>query len=93
MDWIDIDQWRALVNTAMNLPVLENTGKFLSICATGGFLLGSTGCAVVTTVGIEGLSDVNMLRPTTVEVFHVEVNELIRIGYAYFTWLRYRVLL
>jgi hypothetical protein len=26
----DSDQWRALVNTVMNLRVLENVGKFLS---------------------------------------------------------------
>jgi hypothetical protein len=34
MDWIDLaqnrDQWRALVNTVMNLRVLQNAGKFLS---------------------------------------------------------------
>jgi hypothetical protein len=41
MDWIDLaeerDQWRALVNTAMNLRVPQNAGKFLSSCTTGGF--------------------------------------------------------
>jgi hypothetical protein len=39
MDWIDLaedrDQWRALVNTVMNLLVPQNFGKFLSTCATG----------------------------------------------------------
>jgi hypothetical protein len=41
MDWIDLgqnrDQWRALVNTVMNLRVAENAGKFLSSCTIGGF--------------------------------------------------------
>jgi hypothetical protein len=41
MDWIDMaqdrDQWRALVNTAMNLRVSSNAGKFLSSCTIGGF--------------------------------------------------------
>jgi hypothetical protein len=40
-DWIylaqDRDQWKGLVNTVMNLLVLQNFGKFLSSCATGGF--------------------------------------------------------
>jgi hypothetical protein len=31
------DQWRALVNTVMNLRVPQNVGKFLSSCTTGGF--------------------------------------------------------
>jgi hypothetical protein len=41
MEWIDLaenrDQWRALVNTQMNLRVPYNFGKFLSSCTTGGF--------------------------------------------------------
>jgi hypothetical protein len=41
MDWTDLvhgrDQWRALVNTIMNLRVPQNVGKFLSSCTTGGF--------------------------------------------------------
>jgi hypothetical protein len=32
----DRDQWRALVNTEMNLPVPLNAGKFLSSCTAGG---------------------------------------------------------
>jgi hypothetical protein len=40
MDWIDMaedkDQWRALMNTLMNLWVPLNVGKFLSSCTTGG---------------------------------------------------------
>jgi hypothetical protein len=41
MDLIDLaqnrDQWRALVNTVMNLRVLYKAGKFLSSFTTGGF--------------------------------------------------------
>jgi hypothetical protein len=41
MGWIDLaqvrDQWRALVNTVMNLRVLYNVGKFMSNCKIGGF--------------------------------------------------------
>jgi hypothetical protein len=41
MDCIDLDQhrnqWRALVNTVMNLRVQQNIGKFLSSCSTVGF--------------------------------------------------------
>jgi hypothetical protein len=41
MDLIDMaqnrDQWRALVNTIMNLRVSQNAGNFLSGCTTGGF--------------------------------------------------------
>jgi hypothetical protein len=41
VDWIDVapdrDQWRALVNTVMNLRVPWNAGKFLSDCTIGGF--------------------------------------------------------
>jgi hypothetical protein len=41
MDWIDLaqdkDQWRALVNTVMNLFFPSIAGKFLSGCTVGSF--------------------------------------------------------
>jgi hypothetical protein len=41
MDWIDLAQdrvqWRALVNTVMNLCFSKNAGKFLSGCTIGSF--------------------------------------------------------
>jgi hypothetical protein len=41
MDWIDVtqgtDEWRALVNTAMNHWVPQIAGQFLSSCTTGDF--------------------------------------------------------
>jgi hypothetical protein len=41
VDWIylaqDRDQWKAPVDTVMNLRVPYNAGKFLSSCTTGGF--------------------------------------------------------
>jgi hypothetical protein len=41
MDWIDLaddrDQWRAHMNTVMNLQVPQNGGSFLSSCMTGSF--------------------------------------------------------
>jgi hypothetical protein len=41
LDWIDLaenrDQWRTLVNTVMNIQVIQNVGRFLSSCANVGF--------------------------------------------------------
>jgi hypothetical protein len=37
MEWIDLAQWRPLVNMVINLWVQENVWKFLSSCTTGGF--------------------------------------------------------
>jgi hypothetical protein len=41
INWIDLaqdrGQWRALVNTVMNLRVLYNVRNLLGGCATGGF--------------------------------------------------------
>jgi hypothetical protein len=41
LDLIDLakdrDQWRALMNTIMNLRVPQNPGKFLSSSTSGGF--------------------------------------------------------
>jgi hypothetical protein len=42
MDWIDLvqdmNQRRALVNMAVNLRVLQNSGNFLSSCTTDGLI-------------------------------------------------------
>jgi hypothetical protein len=42
MVWIDLaqerDQWRALMNTVMNIRVPENAWNFLSNCTIGSFL-------------------------------------------------------
>jgi hypothetical protein len=37
MDWIDVAQWRALVNVVMNHRFPWNVGKFLNSCIAGGF--------------------------------------------------------
>jgi hypothetical protein len=40
MDWIDLaqdgDQWRVIVNTAMNFRVPKISGNFMSSCTLGG---------------------------------------------------------
>jgi hypothetical protein len=40
-DWIDVihdkDQWKALVNTVMKLPMKQSARKLLSSCTIGGF--------------------------------------------------------
>jgi hypothetical protein len=42
VDWIDMaqyrDQWRAVVNTVLNLRAPLNAGKFLRGCTIGGSL-------------------------------------------------------
>jgi hypothetical protein len=51
VDWIDLaqdrDQWRALVNTLMNLHVPERVGKFVSSCTTGGLSKGLSSLELV----------------------------------------------
>jgi hypothetical protein len=37
LDWINKDQWRAVVNMVMNLWVPSNAGKFLNSCTIGSF--------------------------------------------------------
>jgi hypothetical protein len=45
MDWTDLsqdrDQWKANVNTVVNLSVLKIIAKFLSSCTTRGFSRGA----------------------------------------------------
>jgi hypothetical protein len=45
MHWTDLaqdrDQWRALVDTAMNLWTPQNVWKLLSSCTIGGFSSGA----------------------------------------------------
>jgi hypothetical protein len=35
----DKDQWKAHLNTVINIRVALNVGKFFSSCTTGGFLM------------------------------------------------------
>jgi hypothetical protein len=43
VDWIQLthDQWRALMNTIMNLRLLRKVSSFLTSCATVTFSIGT----------------------------------------------------